>query len=509
MQGHNVREVEALECMTMFDEFELTMSLGMYSEPDTPYVFGEWDFDLDMDHPENSTHQFRCVSVYGITDNHNAVDPDQSGGYFRIDKEIVYQLNEIFNPWDLKDASHKDTFRWAQKGDMPLGGGIIDLVAHEGLGTDHYVYSPEKWGYYCEDSEKVLANTGSGQVLLERIVDYTIVDGIITIIDNHGGDTYKVLYTTKLVDVQSTWHSGRWEWTVIGQDGQASDSLGAALLTAAWMDWKNKEVWLTGLDVESKVYGPAIPRTLRKFAESESPDRNNYQYEHGVDDRAAFRDDWSTPDDWVDEEIYPYAISSSNIQVVGGPIVNEAASYFNDFTDALIYTGYGDGYYAPGCWARTVLDHYQGKDLIDVVDDELWYTSSTVDDEVGYAIISTYKDLNETVGFVVYGYTAEDTYYATNALRGGLLPWLQELQDGSTTIILEIDYTDLHPVGFHVKESLGRFTECTGFGTSFKSHGYYDNKVSAEIEVENLAASLGLTYKLLDFEWCAQVHPDP
>ena len=41
--------------------------------------------------------------------------------------------------------------------------------------------------------------------------------------------------------------------------------------------------------------------------------------------------------------------------------------------------------------------------------DELWYSSTDVNDDVGHAIIPTYNDLNGTVGFIVYGYTAEDT----------------------------------------------------------------------------------------------------
>ena len=130
-------------------------------------------------------------------------------------------------------------------------------------------------------------------------------------------------------------------------------------------------------------------------------------------------------------------------------------STFNDFTDALIFTGYIEEFYAPGCWARTTQDHNQGETLVNVPDDELWYSSPTTGDDIGYAIVSTYKDLNETVGFLVYGYTAEDTYYTCYALRGGLLPWLQQLQCGTTTIILEIDYRDIPPVGFHVKECLG------------------------------------------------------
>ena len=82
-------------------------------------------------------------------------------------------------------------------------------------------------------------------------------------------------------------------------------------------------------------------------------------------------------------------------------------------------------------------------------------------------------------------------------------------QDGTTTLIIEIDYSSLHPVGFHVKESLGRFTECTGFETSFKDSCYYRNLDIAECNVEAEAAEYGLCYKLIDIEWCAQLHPDP
>ncbi len=222
--------------------------------------------------------------------------------------------------------------------------------------------------------------------------------------------------------------------------------------------------------------------------------------------------------------LYPYAISSSNIIVVGGPLVNLAAEYFNDFTDALVYTKYEHGFYAPGCWARTsqpslaMLEH-QGAPMDTLTADELWYDSTTVGDRYGYAIVSTYKDINGTVGLIVYGYTAEDTYYACYLLRGGLIPYGQELQDGVTTVVIEIDYeaenpeydffTGIHPVGFHIKECLGLFTECTGAYTNFKTSEYYENIRNARSDVEDLASELGLCYKLVDFEFCAQIHPDP
>ncbi|MCW4013180.1 MAG: hypothetical protein NWF07_09355 [Candidatus Bathyarchaeota archaeon] len=687
MKGNTPQNSTALECMEpLFEPGDTVLSYGMNEEPDTPYVFAEWDFDLDLDHPENSTHQFRCMSVYGVTDLHNGVDPDMpegvEEGYFRIDSEVLYQLDEVFNPIDLNDIAHKDTFRWAQKGTMTdmivLQSHLFDKYGNyrDCLDDEHIIWFPEKWGYYCQDSEKVLAYTPSGQVLLERDTDYRITGpNELTIDNNHGADRYKVLYSTLLLPgelvldetdfakrkdtttmfgvdvtrtfqrdyvewiidfdetdiaghwasgadlilnagcklvkirasedtaagyyvwdgasfikqdfppeievemrmddptgtapdyfviripygfmqrrcfewalyVEASWpghssseqmiypmnwgglpdnfswdtpwlnmykdgscfHAGRWEWMVIGDFAAPSDSLGAAMLSSAWCDWKNTEVWLSGLDIKATVNAPSIPWIHRNFTAINADARDPYYMNPPDDNRTSFRDDWCTPDDWTGNTIYPYAISSSNMIIVGGPLANLAADYFNDFTDAKVFTEYGDGFYATGCWARTVLDHYVGMTMEDVPDNELWYSSVGVDDDVGYALISTYKDLNETVGFIVYGYTAEDTYYACYALRGGLLDWLQYVQPGTTSIILEIDYSDLHPVEFHVAECLGLFTECTGFETNFKTSDYYVNYQKAMEQVEANAECLGICYKLVDITWCAQVHPDP
>ena len=524
MMGHRPQESYALESMEpMFEVGEMVTSYGMVEEPDTPYVFGEWDFELDYDHPYNSTQQFRCVSVYGVTDHVNAVDPDMPEGAglgeFRIESEVLYQFDEVFNPIDLVDAANKDTFRWCQKGMIEeiisLSAHLFDKYGNERLCLEeaHELVFPEKWGYYCRDSEKILVMDSTGllpALLLDRSA-YTISDMDVTFVLDEliGYDLYKILYTTTPTGGEEQWHDGRWEWMVIGEYAKPSDSLGASMLTAAMGDWKNVQVWLSGLDFCSMELGPCIPMTMRRFSEPVDTVKDAYYHDYPVDMRSSLRDDWSTPDDWAGETIHPYAVSSSNIVVVGGPIANLGAEYFNDFTDSLIFTNYGDGFYAPGCWARTVLDHYQGKTFIDVPDDELWYSSNNVEDKVGYAVISVYKDLNETTGLVIYGYTAEDTYYACYAVRGGLLAWLQEVQVGTTTVLLEIDYHELHPVRFHVVECLGPFTECTGFETNFKTSDYYANLASAEGTVVDEAARLGICYKLVEIEWCAQVHPDP
>ncbi len=53
--------------------------------------------DLDFDHLENSTHKFRCINVYRLTDNNNAMN---------LDKEVIYQINEVLDPWDFKEAAN-------------------------------------------------------------------------------------------------------------------------------------------------------------------------------------------------------------------------------------------------------------------------------------------------------------------------------------------------------------------------------------------------------------------
>lgn len=522
MKGHTRHDTFEAFCNELpADEF----SYGMLAEPKVPYVFAEWDFDLDFDVPEHSTQQFRCVSVYGLTDYNNALDPDMPGNEaleYRIDKEVTYQLNEIFNPWDLKDAAHKDTFRWAQKG--TIEGDTIALASHLNdkygnpricLDDDHELVQADKWGYYCNDDEKVILYDSTGTLdplLLERGIDeedeekdYLIDPTTFTLTffeEYPGYDLYKVLYSTELVEDPpegEDWSVGRWEWIVVGEPSLASDSIGTGMVAAAWLDWKNVETWLSGLDMEASVFGPSIPYVLR-------PMDGDYKDDLG---RAHFKDDWSTPDDWAGKEIYPYAISSSNIIVVGGPLVNVAAEYFNDFTDAFVFSEYGEGFYAPGCWARTTQPHWEEDDLVEVPADELWYDSMVIDDDDGYAIVAAYKDLNETKGFVIYGLTAEDTYYACYALRGGGLEWLQYVQPGVTAMVLRIEYDELHPVSFHVEEELSVFTECTGAYTNFKTSEYYENYEIGKQMVLDRAAELGICYKLVDIDKCAQVHPDP
>jgi hypothetical protein len=103
------------------------------AEPGTPYVIGEWAFELGT---QAYAQQFRAVSVYGLTDRHDANDGDAyangetwatSRGNF-IDSEVQYMLNETFNPFDLYSAVEKKDSSWVDIRDLTAATSYITLT---------------------------------------------------------------------------------------------------------------------------------------------------------------------------------------------------------------------------------------------------------------------------------------------------------------------------------------------------------------------------------------------
>jgi hypothetical protein len=236
---------------------------------------------------------------------------------------------------------------------------------------------------------------------------------------------------------------GRYEWVIVGRDAYTVDSAGAVLVAAA-VKQKNIEIGLAGADMWDTLTAAQMPYTLSKFGTGNT--MNDYKDEIG---RAALKDDWCTY----------WPVASSNIIGVGGPIANMLAYYANDFTDAIyglpVYAGltyYGKVTGVP-CWNRG----WNGT----------WNAYSSFDSPtLGYAVISTYKDINGTVIFDVWGHWGRDTYYATQWLHGDearcINPGIHQLQvspDGLTSIILQINYTDPEHPTFSIPELLGTISE--------------------------------------------------
>jgi len=130
------------------------------TEPKTPYVIGEWCFDLE---DTDRKRQFRAVTMYGLTDRHDADDDDADAETWQdvdsnvIDCEVQYYLNETFNPFDLYNAVHKQEFRWLYYDDSLTAAtsyitlGLDDQIYYANWTTDQYglgLTAPAWTGYF-------------------------------------------------------------------------------------------------------------------------------------------------------------------------------------------------------------------------------------------------------------------------------------------------------------------------------------------------------------------------
>jgi len=431
---------------TNADEDDMVTHVGAGNEPDTPYVIGEWCFDLeDVD----KKRQFRAVTVYGLTDRHDADDDDADAETWQdvddnvIDCEVRYYLNETFNPYDLNSAVHKEEYRWVDIRNLTTATSYITLNL---TGKGNLVESD--WNAYCSFAERVLVNG----VLIDRWdyhllrnyvegikAPYYMIDfptGNLTFYKYVGtayttwtlpvGTHVKVLYSTTTM-VESP---GRYEWMVVGKDAATIDSIGAAYMTEAFDSKKDIEVQVTGLDINDTAYGPYAPFVMGRATTGTKAD---YRDTLG---RTFLRDDWCTT----------YPVSSSNMLFSGGPRAQMGTEYFNEFTNAFFArseyvtnnTGQANKILALSCWNRTTYG-------------------------AGYAVISVYKDLNGTIGFLIWGYDGQDTYYAAKWFWEEGIEYLQTENRGVTDIILKIYYPCLDPTHptVSIVERIGTISEKT------------------------------------------------
>jgi hypothetical protein len=260
------------------------------------------------------------------------------------------------------------------------------------------------------------------------------------------GKTLKILwsnYSYEIID-GNTFGPRRYEWVTVGRDASTVDSAGAALITAA-VKQKNSTIGLAGEDMNDTLLANMIPFVMSKFGTGDT--KADYKDTIG---RAGLKDDWCT--------FWP--VASSNMISSGGPLANMLAYYANDFTDAFYglpaYSGtaYSGNVVPITCWDRAW-----------PTTDGLYRTYAS-NSSAGYAVISTYLDINGTVIFEVWGHWGRDTYYATQWLHGDVAraipPGIVQLQQspwGLTSIILKINYAaPSHPT-FSIVECLGTISE--------------------------------------------------
>jgi hypothetical protein len=217
------------------------------------------------------------------------------------------------------------------------------------------------------------------------------------------------------------------------------------LVTAAFKN-KDVEIGNAGEDMMSTDWGVScIPYVLNCFGTTPGT-RTDYKDDGTTPgDRPALKDDWCTT----------WPVSSSNMIMVGGPLANLLTLYFNEFTDAFWGSNtelYGETYTPYTTWQSKIvpLTCWNGT--------KKGYEATLT---TGYGVITTYKDLNGTVGLAIWGIGPRDTFYTSKFFHEEIIYELQDFPGCVTSIILKIDYTDSEHPTFTIVECLGTISETT------------------------------------------------
>jgi len=609
----------------------------------SPYLIGEWDFVLTKTYTNvtgtegtNAANywrvfdrQFRGVTVYGLTDNWIGDDAKRSGGSNIIDREVTYQLQEIFNPYDLYGAVHQDTRRWVdfhtvttqektdattgtnlnitlserpvtyasqwdtycnstervEWGDavkfparsvnstsaalsanepyelyvnstgygnitiraasVPAAGSIIkilystnctisythsDIANYYGGGLslgnatltpvtnvtrgtivpslatnytewvdllgvtqrlsilyDEFVFMTNMSAGVYPSAGQILTNDedlnitvnmlipyGGGNVTVYNATyfgaalvspvsntqnftfngnmsimykvnppnsrsagyEYVHINGSILVRANHTlystGTAYGVTANYTIVGAALTKEiMGRYEWVAVGNHSRTIDSIGAALVSAAFKD-KQVEIGNGGLDMKD-MWGTNVPILLaNKTYTTWRPSGPAWTNIYDSIGRLHLVDDWCTR----------YPVTSSNIITVAGPSANLMSEYFNEYSQAIqIYGGMtgmllSDVIFATTCWNCSEISGFLGQRYYS---NGQFVSGST---NTGIGVITTYKDINGTVGFLIHGWSGDDTYYTCKWFNEYGIYYLQTENRGVTTLIIRLDYND-------------------------------------------------------------------
>jgi len=277
---------------------------------------------------------------------------------------------------------------------------------------------------------------------------YTITP-YYTLNNDYGG----ALFTEKV--------DGRYEWGVVGTQAASVDSAGLAMITAAFKD-KEVEYGISGEDIFDTTLANNIPWVMSRMRSSASTTKADYYYSSSpvtsADWRTALRDDHCTT----------WQIAAADLIGSGGPFANLLAWYDNDFESAFYGLSQFTSY---ATWANKIVPLTCWNGTKKAYAD----TNNT-----GYAVLTTYEDINGTNIFMVWGNWGRDTYYASQWFwQDGIMEFQSPAFIGATGVVLKINYdSNNKPGNYTVQEILGTISETT----TFNPYGSLDGSLTAYLK---------------------------
>jgi parallel beta-helix repeat protein len=189
-------------------------------EPDTPYAFGEWVFDLSYANEESSVHEFRCATVYGMFDLTDGDDWDMGPGHENvIDSEVVFELEDMVHA----NASTNPTRVVDLTTDMSLTAIYTNRPVHN-INEDTY-YEKIQWAIgnaTADDTIEVYPTTYYEHLTIDKPLKLIGKDPYTTIIDGSiedPGGAWCLIYVTAdnvTVSGLTIRNSTSWGWPAVG-----------------------------------------------------------------------------------------------------------------------------------------------------------------------------------------------------------------------------------------------------------------------------------------------------
>ena len=395
-------------------------------EPSTPWVVVQWCYNA-MEYPNllswltnNDEREIRFVEVIGMTDfnsgPHPAMDMDSGDNWNQVDAEVLYLLDQVFNPEDLNSIADigmtgESPFQWVGLGQSAA---TTDSGAAAVIGGMGYGYHATAFPLFDRADE-----------MFPWTAPVVGMKGTIPFgLDPYSGDYYETFNNVDLGD---------------GIDG--TDYVRTGLKGFAFTVYDD--------DYISKQAQPIAGG-------------DSYYDSYWYPSKDPLTERWSGYSHMVGFAGVPY--SPNGIWTLGGVKSNGLTRYFNDFYSTITREGpdasaFVDG----GTVTGTAPTSDPNKGTFDYYPLASWNSSaSTFGYKDGYAVIGIARDINGTRGLSVYGWDGRDTFWAnawaSQYLLGPTGAWLP---DGVTSLVLKINYTaeNREPSGFTIVKALGTITE--------------------------------------------------
>jgi hypothetical protein len=401
-------------------------------EPSTPWVIAQWRYNSTA-YPKLTTwlaksqnREMRFTAVVGMTDYnadpHPAKDAnDVTYGVNQLETEVLYTLNNVFNPTDLNSVkTSTNPFMWTALGQTSA---TTDSAGASFLGNT--IYGANETALALFDKNDTMGSIPFG-------------------LDSFGGNYYEAFSNSGKgtgTDTTTYKRSGLLGFVPgANEEIESGNAFPAQPIAGGWEN--DSDIWCPSINPITQAW--ATP-----FTSSSS------------------------------SALFGWAVNynPNGILSLGGDKANQLTRYFNDFGVAIDREGTSGSFFAlanGGTVTGTAPTSDATMGTLDFFPVSTWNVATmTFGYTANFAVISLAHDVNGTRGLTIYGWNARDTYWAAAWASqylfdaGGNTTQVSSagLPTGTVALILRMTYggPNGEPSAFTIVKALGTITE---FGTN-------------------------------------------